>query len=269
MYLQNKYTKWYYNIINSAKSRTLSENIYTEKHHIIPKSLGGNNDKINIAILTAREHFICHCLLTKFTEGNNKRKMIFAFNMMGVSNKNKHKRYINAKLYEVNRKNLNESQKGKSHSNETCKKISKALKGRKHTKKSIKRMREASKGNYHSEKTKQKISKATKGVKNPNYGKSTSTETRKKQSDAHKNCIPWNKGRTDVYSDEILKKMSEAKKGKHASEETRKKLSEATKGEKNGFYGKKHIKIKCKYCDKEANLGNLNRWHNENCKNRP
>ena len=41
MYLQNKYTKCYYSIINRAKSRELPKEIYTEKHHTIPKSLGG------------------------------------------------------------------------------------------------------------------------------------------------------------------------------------------------------------------------------------
>lgn len=37
-----------------------------ERHHIIPKSIGGTNDTSNIAILTYREHFIAHWLLTKF-----------------------------------------------------------------------------------------------------------------------------------------------------------------------------------------------------------
>ena len=60
MYLQNKYTTWYYKIINKAKNRTIAG--YTEKHHIIPRSLGGKNrrkisielgiswDRANIAI---------------------------------------------------------------------------------------------------------------------------------------------------------------------------------------------------------------------------
>ena len=60
MYLQNKYSKYYYNIINQAKSRELAPNIYTEKHHIIPKSCGGDNSPANLVKLTAREHFICH-----------------------------------------------------------------------------------------------------------------------------------------------------------------------------------------------------------------
>lgn len=64
MYLQNKYTRWYYNIVNNAQAR-LANTTYIEKHHIVPKSLGGNNLKNNIVSLTAREHYICHVLLTK------------------------------------------------------------------------------------------------------------------------------------------------------------------------------------------------------------
>ena len=75
MYLQNKYTSWYNNIIQRAQSRVLSADIYTEKHHVIPKSLGGSNAKSNIVCITPREHFICHLLLTKMTTGNNLFKM--------------------------------------------------------------------------------------------------------------------------------------------------------------------------------------------------
>ena len=90
MYLQNKYTRWYNTIINNAQNRNIEG--YTEKHHIIPKSLGGSNRKFNIVSLTAREHFICHWLLTKMTEGQNKMKMCMALVMMRASHKN-HQRY--------------------------------------------------------------------------------------------------------------------------------------------------------------------------------
>jgi 5-methylcytosine-specific restriction endonuclease McrA len=90
MYLQNKYTRWYFNIINNAKLRILDD--YIERHHIIPKSLGGANTKDNLVCLTAREHFICHWLLTKMTEGQNKMKMCMALVMMRASHK-KHQRY--------------------------------------------------------------------------------------------------------------------------------------------------------------------------------
>jgi len=40
-FLDNKYTKWYFGIIESANNRLLTEG-YTERHHIMPKSLGGS-----------------------------------------------------------------------------------------------------------------------------------------------------------------------------------------------------------------------------------
>ena len=92
MYLQNKYTRWYYNIVNAAQNRSI--NGYVEKHHIIPKSLGGSNKKINIVSLTAREHFICHWLLTKMTHGQDKSKMCMALVMMRASHRG-HQRYNN------------------------------------------------------------------------------------------------------------------------------------------------------------------------------
>lgn len=71
MFLQNKYTKWYYAIILAALSRTVYDG-YNERHHIIPKSLNGDNSVSNVVKLTVREHFICHILLTKITTGSAK-----------------------------------------------------------------------------------------------------------------------------------------------------------------------------------------------------
>ncbi len=85
MYLQNKYTTWYYNIINRAKTRSITG--YTERHHIIPKSLGGTNAKENLVSLTAREHYVCHGLLCKMTEGRDRSKMTLALLKMCVVSK--------------------------------------------------------------------------------------------------------------------------------------------------------------------------------------
>ena len=62
----------------------ISCDTYTEKHHIIPRSLGGSNDIDNLVRLTAKQHFICHKLLTKmFKIGTNEYyKMLNAFCMM-------------------------------------------------------------------------------------------------------------------------------------------------------------------------------------------
>lgn len=48
--------------------------VYYEKHHIIPKSVGGNDNPDNICILLPREHFVCHWLLTKMVSGKSKYK---------------------------------------------------------------------------------------------------------------------------------------------------------------------------------------------------
>lgn len=95
--------KFVYNcIISKAKNRTeLSE--YYEKHHILPKSLGGNNDETNLVKLTAREHFICHWLLVKMYEKGSveRKKMLFAFWRMKSNPDDNGKRYINSRAYET------------------------------------------------------------------------------------------------------------------------------------------------------------------------
>lgn len=75
---------------------------YYELHHIIPKTLGGVDRLQNRALLTAKEHFICHWLLTKLypVDSNEYRKMMFAFWRMRSTNDN-HRRYINARIYET------------------------------------------------------------------------------------------------------------------------------------------------------------------------
>ena len=104
MFLSNKYTITYYNIIYRAQARTELLNTYTEIHHIIPKSLGGTNFIGNLVKLTAREHFVCHLLLIKMLSGRPKHKMAFALSQMLTSNKN-HNRYIpSSRLYELSRK---------------------------------------------------------------------------------------------------------------------------------------------------------------------
>lgn len=64
MFNDSKYTRWYFNIIEGARSRQKPEG-YIERHHVIPKSIGGLNGRDNLVFLTAREHLLCHYLLSK------------------------------------------------------------------------------------------------------------------------------------------------------------------------------------------------------------
>jgi hypothetical protein len=77
---------------------------YSEKHHIIPKSLGGSDAPENIVRLSAREHYICHLLLTKIHPvGESHFKMVRAFLMMMMASKF-HSRYTPARTYQHFRK---------------------------------------------------------------------------------------------------------------------------------------------------------------------
>ena len=81
MFLENKYTKWYYSIIRNRIDIPI--NGYKENHHIITRCFGGTDEKSNMVYLTAREHFICHLLLVRMLVGIQKSKMaLVAHNMM-------------------------------------------------------------------------------------------------------------------------------------------------------------------------------------------
>ena len=142
MFKDNKYTKLYNRIADRAKDRMLES--YTERHHIIPQSLGGSNDKENLVDLTAREHFICHWLLIKMTEGEHRSKMLYALNGMKAENRYQ-QRYasaITARVYERYRiehaKNHSETMKGRTPPN----------KGRKMSDEQKQLLRERAKANH-------------------------------------------------------------------------------------------------------------------------
>lgn len=120
IFLDNKYTKLYYKIINSVTEEELKG--YCENHHIIPRSLGGSDDKNNIVRFSARKHFICHYLLTKMVKKDTPYyyKMVKALNFMKSDPSGTNERYVNSKLYESNRnefsKAMSELNKGKNNS---------------------------------------------------------------------------------------------------------------------------------------------------------
>lgn len=86
------YSKHYNILIERSQNRILEG--YVEKHHIIPKCLGGTDDKSNIAILTPEEHFLAHQLLIKMNPGN--RDLVYATQLMTVHHTNAR---VNNKLF--------------------------------------------------------------------------------------------------------------------------------------------------------------------------
>lgn len=97
------YQRIYDEIIERAKSRGLNKKLlegYFEKHHIIPKCLGGSNDKDNLVLLTAREHYICHYLLWKSNKDSVSLTMAY-HKMIHQSNEFQARKFnITSKQYE-------------------------------------------------------------------------------------------------------------------------------------------------------------------------
>lgn len=92
------YYRRYLKFIDQRKTRDIPL-VYTENHHIIPKSLGGSDLPDNIITLTAREHYIAHWLLWKSYDS---KKMHNAFWLMcNMKSRNQQREYtINSKIYE-------------------------------------------------------------------------------------------------------------------------------------------------------------------------
>lgn len=74
------YKKIYDSLINRGLNRKLPKETYKEKHHIIPKCLGGTNDDSNLVYLLPEEHYTCHLLLVKIYP--HEHKLLFAARMM-------------------------------------------------------------------------------------------------------------------------------------------------------------------------------------------
>lgn len=233
MFLTNKYSKWYYNIINNATTR--ERNGYTEKHHIIPKSLGGSNSIENLVRLTGKEHYICHLLLVKMTIGDNRKKMLHAIWSFIRSSKNQNRQKITGKRYERIRQEfsqmLSESRKGVLNvgrivSNEQRKKLSEASKGKLKSTITKERMKLAwtTRDRTVNKITREKLAKSV-----SNFWELS--EHRQQQSDNRKNFL--------IKNPKVLEQQV------------------------NNLNNNRYT---CKYCGTTTNKGNYSRWHNTNCK---
>jgi hypothetical protein len=72
------YQKNYEDYIEYVRTlgRSLKDDVKYENHHILPKSMGGSDDKSNMVLLTLREHYLAHYLLWKI---HNKVETRYAF----------------------------------------------------------------------------------------------------------------------------------------------------------------------------------------------
>lgn len=217
--------QWHYDVlIERAKKRSLSE--YTEKHHIIPRCMGGKDDSENIVILTGREHFIAHQLLVKIYPGNG--KLIYACKMMSMSSKY-HTGRISNRVYGWIREKVSKQNRINSI-------------GTKHPPRSDQwrmKRKEALKGKPLSSEHKKKISEGLTGLKRNEDFKIKMSTVASNRSKEHKD------------------NLSASLTGRKISEETKQRMKDAAKITKP---------VICPYCGKEGNPRAMYRWHFDNCK---
>lgn len=242
------YKKIYYSVIENAKSqnRIKHKGIYYENHHIIPRCLDGTNNKENLVLLTAREHYICHKLLTYIHKGN--RKIALSFFYMTFSKRNNlfifSRNYAYAKqlinltpISDETRQKQSKSSKGKPKSEKTREKMKKHVFSKEHKQK-LKKPK--------TEEHKQKLSIAKLGDLNP----TKRPEVRQKIGKSN-----TGKKRTEEQNEKNRKLHL----GINQSKESNEKRSKALKGKKQ------RIAI-CPHCKKAGGYQIMGRYHFDKCK---
>jgi hypothetical protein len=242
----NKYSRWYDQIVKNAQTRVIQG--YTERHHIQPRSLGGADDKSNLVDLTAREHFVCHWLLTKMTAGEDHYKMLNALRMMRAE-KAGQQRYdtaITSRVYESIKQKYSQLQSkrirgeknpmwGRTHTEEARRAISEKNTGKRPSEEQVARQVAAQTGRKRalfSEEWKEKMSIKKSGKNNPRFGA--------------------------IVSDDTKQKMREKALGRIQSEETIKKKADAVRGSKRE-------KKLCPHCNQMIAVNTYPRWHGDRC----
>tara|TARA_R110000868_G_scaffold392528_1_gene663182 strand:- start:1272 stop:1979 length:708 start_codon:yes stop_codon:yes gene_type:complete len=224
---------------------------YTEKHHIIPESLGGTNDRDNLVELSAREHFICHWLLVKMVDGEARSKMLYALHGMKAENRFQERYHtkITARVYEKYRiehaANHSKTMKGRAAPNkgipmsgEQKQKLRIAATGKKHSAETIAKRSATMRGTNRSEETKLKMSLAAKGKP-----KGPMSEEQKLKRSLKQTGVPKPKG----FAEQCASRMK----------------LEFTKNNPNQ---REDLQKICPHCEIKVGPSNYTRWHGDNCK---
>jgi hypothetical protein len=247
----NKYKIWYKQITERGQTRKLLPPF--EVHHILPKSLGGDNSSKNKTTLTNREHFICHWLLTKiYPTGDEHWKMLNALRIMRAENANqtRYSTRITSRVYDKLKteysilqservRGKNNPMYGKARTAEMNEAVSKSNIGDKNASKrpdvayKISKSKTGVSRDPFSDEWKQKMSLAKQGENNNMFGK--------------------------THSDETKQKQREKAIGRKQSSETIAKKADAVRGTKR----EKNI---CPHCNKLVAVNGYARWHGDNCK---
>jgi len=208
--MNKKNYKNYIEKMISLKERNLYDKY--QKHHIIPKCLGGTDDVENIVKLTIEEHIEAHKELANcFDIGTYERNSnLSAANVLYV--------WLNRKS-DVNLNGENNPMWGKNHSKDTKIKIGIKSKQKVYSDEYRNKLREAFMGDKNhrwgvklSDETKKKISEAQIGDKHHWWGTKRSDETKIKIGQSQPNKIKVSKYNIDFIKLETYDSINEGAK---------------------------------------------------------
>jgi hypothetical protein len=211
---------------------------YTERHHIIMRSMGGSDDPTNLVVLTGREHWIAHLLLHKIYGTS---QTMYACHMMAMRCEERGIPYVrNSRMYEKIRKEcaklcsirMKVLQSGTGNSQYgTCWICNTELQENKKILKSadIPEGWIYGRNKWRSvKKPKRTAEEHREQCRNINLGKRTAVKKPKKDPTFKSERIKQS-NRTRLISDETKEKQRLAKIGKVLSAETKHKISESRK----------------------------------------
>lgn len=193
------YKEFIQNILDT-RGRFECRDEYHERHHIVPRCMGGTNDEENLIDLFAKEHFVAHKLLAQENPDND--GLAYAWTMMAfVKDKNQERYELTPQEYEEARIKQSELTSRRSKElwkdDEYRKRVSETHKKENLSEETLSKLAEASRGRKHTEEDKRKIGDV-------HRGKVVSEETRQKLSASHKRT--WE---NQAYRDEQIKKSKE------------------------------------------------------------
>lgn len=221
------YLTHYNALIHRARDRTLVG--YRERHHIIPKCMGGSNEPRNLVALTAEEHYVAHQLLVKIYP--DVRGLITAAMYMAKQcSGNKAYGWIRRRLADLQR-----GKRGNQMSPETKEKISITKRGRpglcgwQHTAESKARNAAAHRGKKLSPQHRAKIGAALAGrVRSPETIAKTANAQRGKKRKPMSNEAKAKISRSLIGNQRAVGNTS--RRGIVLTPETRAKMSAARRG---------------------------------------
>lgn len=106
------YKRIYNALIERAKTRLLEG--YVERHHIVPRCMGGSDDRSNLVALTPEEHFLAHVLLVKIHP--EEKNLILAVQKMCRGRKGRRSRKMYGWLRRRHSERMSEIHSGEGNS---------------------------------------------------------------------------------------------------------------------------------------------------------